>query len=49
MWIVSHDSPEGLTAADQAYYSSPDRDAVSPNPLELIDEVNTSMATRLAP
>lgn len=49
MWIVGHDGPEGFAAADQAYYSSPDRDAVSPNPLDLIDEANTSMATRLTP
>jgi hypothetical protein len=49
MWIVSHDGAEGFEAADAAYYSSPDRDALSPNPLDFIEEVNTSMATRLAP
>ena len=46
MWIVSHDGAEGFEAADAAYYSSPDRDAVNPNPLDFIEEVNTSMATR---
>ncbi len=47
MWSVSHDGPGGFEAADAAYYSSPDRDAVSPNPLDFIEEVNISMATRL--
>lgn len=49
MWIVSHDGADGFGAADAAYYSSPDRDAVTPDPLDYIEEVNTSMATRLAP
>ena len=49
MWIVSHDGAEGFEAVDAAYYSSPDRDAVRPDPLDFIEEVNTSMATRLTP
>ena len=49
MWIVGHDGDEGFAAAEAAYYSSPDRDAVTPDPLDFIAEVNTSMATRLAP
>ena len=49
MWIVSYEGPEGFEAADAAYYSSPERDQVSPHPLDFIEEVNTSMATRLGP
>ena len=49
MWIVSHDGAEGFETADAAYYSSPDRDAVTPNPMDFIEEATTSMATRLAP
>ena len=49
MWIVGYGGDDGFAAAEAAYYASPARDSVDPDPLTYIAEVNTSMATRLAP
>ena len=32
VWILGYDGPEGIDAADAAYYAWPDRAQVSPNP-----------------
>jgi hypothetical protein len=36
LWIVSHDGPEGWEAADRAYYDSPERKAMDPDPASFI-------------
>jgi hypothetical protein len=32
VWLLGHDGPEGYEAADAAYYASPERAAVDPDP-----------------
>jgi len=36
VWLVSYDGPEGFEARDRAYYASPDRDRLDPDPAGLI-------------
>lgn len=36
VWIVSHDGPEGWEAANRAYYESPERTTMDPDPATLI-------------
>jgi hypothetical protein len=31
-WLIGYDGPEGFEAANAAYYASPERTAVDPNP-----------------
>lgn len=36
-WLLSHDGPEGWDVADRAYYDSPARKAMDPDPARLIE------------
>lgn len=36
LWIVSHDGPAGWEAAERAYYDSPERRAMDPDPASFI-------------
>ncbi|MHB8630938.1 MAG: antibiotic biosynthesis monooxygenase family protein [Candidatus Limnocylindria bacterium] len=36
VWIVSYDGPDGWDAADRAYYGSPERTALDPDPASFI-------------
>jgi len=40
-WIVSHPDASQFDAAEQAYYASPERAAISTDPASLLDEVAT--------
>ena len=42
VWIVSHDGPEGWEAANKAYYDSPERKAMDPDPASFIAGQSTS-------
>lgn len=43
VWIISHGGPQGFGAADRAYYDSPQRAALSPNPARLIQRAETRL------
>lgn len=43
IWIVSYDGPEGFEARDAAYYASPERKAVSPDPARHLVHVETKL------
>lgn len=38
VWIVSYDGPEDWKAKDEAYYASPERKSLAPDPAKLIAE-----------
>jgi hypothetical protein len=38
VWIVSYDGPEDWNAKDAAYYASPERKSLEPDPAKLIAE-----------
>ena len=42
VWIVSYDGPDGWEAANQAYYESPERKAMDPDPASFITEQRTA-------
>lgn len=42
VWIVSYDGPAGWEAANKAYYDSPERKALDPDPATLILEQRTA-------
>jgi hypothetical protein len=37
IWVVSHDHPEGFSAADTIYYQSPERNNMSWNPQAYVE------------
>ncbi|TLZ66153.1 MAG: NIPSNAP family containing protein [Methanobacteriota archaeon] len=50
VWILTYDGPEGFEARDAAYYASPERKALKPDPAELIEGADTyTMASVLSP
>jgi len=50
VWILTYDGPEGFEARDAAYYASPERKALKPDPAELIEEADTyTMTSVLSP
>ena len=38
IWILSYDGPDGFEARDAAYYDSPDRKTMTPDPGPLIEK-----------
>lgn len=38
VWLLGYDGPEGLEAADTAYYASPERAALSPDPVRWLQD-----------
>ncbi|HLG00343.1 MAG TPA: NIPSNAP family containing protein [Acidimicrobiia bacterium] len=46
VWIVGHDGD--FAAAEEAYYASPERAAITPNPGDLIDHADVVMVDALA-
>jgi len=42
VWIVSYDGPMGWESANRAYYESPERKAMDPDPASLIVGQSTS-------
>ncbi len=45
IWILTYDGPEGFEARDAAYYASPERKAVSPDPARHLAHVETRLMT----
>ena len=45
VWIIGH--PEDLAEANRAYYASPERAALNPDPARLIAEVEEVFARRV--
>ena len=45
VWLLGYTGADGFTAADERYYSSPERAALSPDPAELIERAETAMVT----
>ncbi len=43
VWVVSYDGPEGFEAASDAYYASPEREAMDPSPAVFIAQAETTM------
>jgi hypothetical protein len=44
VWLLSYDGPESWEAKDAAYYASPTRQKMSPNPARLIARVEEYFA-----
>ena len=44
VWIIGHDHPDGFEAADQEYYSSPERAVLSPDPAQYVEVADHNMA-----
>ena len=36
VWLINYDGSEGWESKEKAYYSSPEREAMDPNPARLI-------------
>lgn len=49
VWIVGYDGPEGFEAAAQAYYDSPERASLSPDPADFLESVDTRMLEHVSP
>ncbi len=47
LWVIAHDGD--FATADRAYYSSPERAALEPDPARLIAEQRTFMARPITP
>ena len=47
VWILSYDGPEGFEARDSAYYDSPDRKSMKPDPAPLIEKAESWFVTAL--
>ncbi len=45
VWIISYDGPEGFAARDAAYYASPERKALTPDPGRHLEHVDTRLMT----
>ena len=45
IWILAYDGPEGFAARDAAYYASPERKAVSPDPARHLERTDTRLMT----
>jgi hypothetical protein len=43
VWIISHE--DGFEEADRAYYRSPERAALDPDPARLLEDVRTELLT----
>ena len=47
VWILSYAGPEGFEARDSAYYDSPDRKSMKPDPAPLIEKAESWFVTGL--
>ena len=45
IWIVSYDGPKSFQEADAAYYQSPDRKAIDPDPARHLAHTQTRLMT----
>lgn len=49
IWIIGYDGPQGFAAADKAYYASPERKRMSPDPAQFIEEPTTKTVRTVLP
>jgi hypothetical protein len=49
VWLLRHDSRASFEAADRAYYASPQRAALDPDPARLIEEARHDWVTQAHP
>lgn len=49
IWIISYDGPEGFEKRDAAYYASPERKALAPDPARHLSHVETRLMTPVLP
>jgi len=49
IWIISYDGPEGFEARDAAYYASPERKALTPDPARHLAHTDTRLMTSVLP
>ena len=47
VWLLEHDDRHAFEAADAAYYASPDRASLDPDPARLIEEAGKDWVTRV--
>jgi len=47
VWLLSYGGPGSFQDADAAYYASPEREALRPDPAELIEESETYLMSPL--
>lgn len=45
IWILSYDGPDGFEKRDAAYYASPERKALSPDPARHLARIDTRLMT----
>jgi hypothetical protein len=45
IWIITYDGPEGFEARDAAYYASPERKAISPDPARHLNRIDARLMT----
>lgn len=48
IWIISYDGSDGFEARDRAYYASPERKALSPDPARHLAHTDTRLMTPVA-
>ncbi len=49
VWIISYDGPDGFEARDAAYYASPERRALTPDPARHLEHTDTRLMTPVLP
>ena len=49
IWIISYEGPEGFAARDAAYYASPERKALTPDPARHLAHIDTRFMTSVLP
>ena len=45
IWIISYDGPDGFETRDAAYYASPERKALTPDPARHLAHTDTRLMT----
>jgi hypothetical protein len=48
VWVIAHDGPGTFEAADAAYYASPERVALDPDPARHLVETQTDFVSEIA-
>ncbi|HYM40498.1 MAG TPA: NIPSNAP family protein [Thermoplasmata archaeon] len=49
VWILAYDGPEGFEARDAAYYASPERKALTPDPARHLTQIDTRLMRSVLP
>jgi hypothetical protein len=48
VWVIAHDGPTTFEEADAAYYASPERAELDPDPARHLVEIRTDFVTEVA-